>query len=431
MPKYSLILFFTFFIIPLHLSANEVAFPGAEGFGALAKGGKGGTVYDVTTLEDTDTPGSLRWAINQKGPRIIRFQVDGTIQLQQALTIRNPFITIDGQNSTIENNRGITIRDYPINIQTHDVIIRYLRIRLGDYAVMKRVVENNWDRHQSSRDLDCINIHRAQNVIIDHVSAFWCTDELISVTNSQNITIQWSILAEPLGHIKLHPYGNNHAYGANNSASTLSYHHNLFAHFVMRGPQFEANDMDKQNPFDAKFEAVNNIIYAYTKTGSRYRTGFEKPKRDKIDTVTFSYHLIGNVYINHNKTPSEIEAHDAFGSEKNIFAYIQDNIGPHRPNETDPQLSLVFTDIHGKNNLYAPENAPYLKQISQTPLFTSTVPITIQNPQEAYQSILQNVGNTIHRDQHDQRIIQNVKNTAPTRILNSQQQVGGWSTYKP
>ena len=431
MLKYFLTVFFTFFIIPLNLSANEIAFPGAEGFGALAKGGKGGTVYDVTTLEDTDIPGSLRWAINQEGPRIIRFKVDGTIQLQKALTIKHPFITIDGQNTSAENNRGITIRDYPINIQTHDVIIRYLRIRLGDYAVMKRVVENNWDRHQSSNDLDCINIHRSQNVIIDHVSAFWCTDEIISVTNSQNITIQWSILAEPLGHPKLHPYGNNHAYGANNSASTLSYHHNLFAHFVMRGPQFEANDMDKKNPFDAKFEAVNNIIYAYTKTGSRYRTGFEKPNRDKIETVGFYYHIIGNLYINQNPNPSEIEAHDAFGAEKNIFAYIQNNIGPHRTKDTDPQLSLVFTDTHGKDNLYAPQNTPYRNQISQTPLFTSTIPITIQNPQDAYQSILKDVGNTLHRDEHDMRIIQDVKDMAPTRILQSQHQVGGWPTYTP
>lgn len=428
---YNYFIFFTLLITTINLHASEVAFLGAEGFGALAKGGKGGTVYDVTTLEDTETRGSLRWAINQKGPRIIRFKVDGTIQLQKALNITHPFITIDGQNTSVENNRGITIRDYPINIQTHDVIIRYLRIRLGDYAVMKRVVENNWDRHQSSRDLDCINIHRSKNVIIDHVSAFWCTDELISVTNSQNITIQWSILAEPLGNRKLHPYGDNHAYGANNSASTLSYHHNLFAHFVMRGPQFEANDMDKQNPFDAQFEAVNNIIYAYTKTGSRYRTGFEKPKRDKIDTVTFAYHIIGNLYVNHNKEPSEIEAHDAFGAEKNIFAYIQNNTGPHRLKDTDPQLSLVFTDTHGSDNLYAKKNKPYLGQISKTPLFTSTVPITVQSPQDAYQVILKDVGNSIHRDTHDKRIIQDVKNIAPAHILKSQHQVGGWPTYKP
>lgn len=416
---------------PINLFANEIAFPGAEGFGALSQGGKGGIVYEVTTLDDTLEPGSLRWAVNQTGPRIIKFRVSGIIQLKSALTLSTPYLTIDGQDALHNNKQGITIRDYPINIQTHDVIIRYIRVRLGDQAVMQRVVENNWPRHQTSRDLDCINIHRAKNVILDHISASWSADEIISVTNSQNITIQWSILSEPLGHPKLHPYGDNHAYGANNSASTLSYHHNLFAHFVMRGPQFEANDMDKNNPFDAKFEAVNNIIYAYTKTGSRYRTGFEKPHRDKIETVNFYYHFIGNLYINANKNPSEIEAHDAFGSEPNIYAYIKDNIGPHRPNPTDPQLSLVFTDVHGKDNLYAPKNKPYLDQIVQEPLFEPPVPVTIQNPNDAYRDILKSVGCSITRDQHDQRIIQNVKDTAPTSLLKSQQQVGGWPTVSP
>lgn len=423
------VLLFCLYTIPIQ--ANEIAFEGAEGFGALSKGGKSGVVYHVTTLEDSNTPGSLRWAINQTGPRIIRFKVAGTIQLKSALTLSSPFITIDGQDALQNSNEGITIRDYPINIQTHDVIIRYIRIRLGDHAVMKRVNDNNWKRHQSSRDLDCINIHRAQNVIIDHISASWCTDEIISVTNSQNITIQWSILAEPLGHPKLHPYGDNHAYGANNSASTLSYHHNLFAHFVMRGPQFEANDMDKDNPFDAKFEAINNVIYAYTKTGSRYRTGFEKPNRDKIETVHFYYHIIGNRYINADPTPSEIEAHDAFGAEPNIFAYIKDNIGPHRPKHTDPQLSLVFTDTHGKDHLYLSKNKPYLAQISKDPLFSPPVPITIQSPEEAYQDILKDAGCSITRDPHDWRIIQNVKDIAPTRILKSQEQVGGWPTNAP
>ena len=168
-----------------------------------------------------------------------------------------------------------------------------------------------------------------------------------------------------------------------------------------------------------------------TKTGSRYRTGFEKPNRDKIETVGFYYHLIGNLYINQNPEPSEIEAHDAFGAEKNIFAYIQNNIGPHRPNNDAPQLSLVFTDIHGNDNLYAPQNKPYRNQVSDKPLFISTVPITTENPQEAYHAILKDAGCSIHRDVHDQRIIQDVKTIAPARILQSQQQVGGWPTYTP
>jgi hypothetical protein len=92
---------------------------------------------------------------------------------------------------------------------------------------------------------------------------------------------------------------------------------------------------------------------------------------------------------------------------------------------------LVFTDTHGHDNLYDPKNVPYLKQTSETPLFSSTVPITTQSPHDAYQAILKDVGCSMYRDKHDLRIIQDVKNVAPSRILKSQQEVGGWPTYIP
>lgn len=128
--------------------------------------------------------------------------------------------------------------------------------------------------------------------MLDHLSMSWSTDEIVSVTNSENVTVQWSIMSEPIGNPRAHPYGDDHAFAANNSASTLTYHPNLFAHYRFRGPQFEANDMqDNPRAFDANFEAVNNVVYGYTSSGSRYRTGFERD-RDRTREVDFNYHFV-------------------------------------------------------------------------------------------------------------------------------------------
>jgi len=411
------------FLLMALLAPSLYAEHAFEGFGALAKGGAGGPVIQVTTLEDHDKEGSLRWAVSQSGPREVRFQVDGVIRLKKPLRIGNPFITIDGRDA---KTAGITLRDYPVEIEnTHDIVIRNLRVRLGDWAVLKRVDEKGWKRHQGSGGLDCINIDRSENVMIDHVSAFWSTDELISVTNSKNVTVQWCLLAEPISNPKAHPYGDNHAYCANNSASTLTYHHCLFAHYVMRGPQFEANDMDKENPYDANFEAVNNIMFGYTQAGSKYRTGFEKADRDRIESVSFNYHFIGNRYINQNAEAAEIEADDKFGIEKNIRVYWKDNVGSD--GSTDP-LTLAFTDAKGENSIA--KNEAGMRQVSAKPLFQSPVPVTVESVEAAYESILASVGCSHVRDEHDARVIEDVKNRAKARIVKSQADVGGWETWK-
>ena len=109
-------------------SQKQLAFPGAEGFGAYSKGGRGGAVLFVTNLNDSG-PGSLRWAVEQKGPRTIIFKTSGTIVLEKRLDIENPFITIAGQTAPGD---GICLKGETVRIATHDVIVRYLRVRLGD-----------------------------------------------------------------------------------------------------------------------------------------------------------------------------------------------------------------------------------------------------------------------------------------------------------
>lgn len=406
----------------------DLAFEGAEGFGAHADGGRGGTVYTVTNLDDSGE-GSLRWAVERSGPRIVQFAVDGVIRLRSALRIRDPFLTIDGRSALGPGQAGITVRDYPIDVRTHDVILRYFRVRLGDWAVLQRNVRAGRSRPRNSNDLDCVNIHESRDVILDHMSMSWSADEIVSVTNSRNITIQWSILSEPLGDRALHPYGDNHAYCANNSAATLSYHHNLFAHYRFRGPQFEANDMQNSSPrFDARFEAVNNVVYGYTSSGSRYRTGFERSS-DRVTSVDFSYHFIGNRYLHDRSNRSEIQAHTDFGTESNINAYFRGNIGPHRPRDDMDERAVVFTDSGASDPISRDSSAR--ARISDTPLFSSTVPITVQPAEMAMNDVFADAGCSVERDAIDTRVIGDARAVRPARTLSSQADVPeGWPSYR-
>ena len=404
----------------------QVAFEGAEGFGALSEGGRGGEVFTVTNLNDSGA-GSLRWAVERRGRRIVRFDVSGVIRLRSALRINEPNITIDGRGALDAGEAGITIRDYPIDIRTEHVIIRYLRVRLGDWAVLQRNDAQNRARPAGSDDLDCINIHQSRHVILDHMSLGWSADEIVSVTNSRDVTIQWSILHEPLGRRALHPYGDNHAYAANNSAATLTYHHNLFAHYRFRGPQFEANDMQDSNPrFDAKFEAVNNVIYGYTDSGSRYRTGFERDQ-DRVNDVDFSYHFVGNRYVNADRGRSEIHAHAAFGYEDNIHLYVRGNIGPHRLRSDLDEHLLVFTDTGGDDPLRRDDRA--FAQLSAEPLFAPAVPVTLQPADRAREAVLDMAGCDLRRDAIDARVVDDVRQVRPARLQSSQENAGGWDSY--
>jgi len=165
--------------------SNLPAFPGAEGFGATTPGGRGGRVILVTNLDDAG-PGSFRAACDAEGPRIVMFRVAGTIALKKAITVRNPFLTIAGQSAPGE---GICLRDDSFAIATHDVVVRYVRCRLGDV---------------SARESDCIDLlNGAHDCILDHCSATWSIDECLSTSgDNQNCTIQWCLIGEALNQSK-------------------------------------------------------------------------------------------------------------------------------------------------------------------------------------------------------------------------------------
>jgi hypothetical protein len=402
-----------------HTSDGPLAFPCAQGFGARALGGRGGDVYHVTTLADAGA-GSLREGLETASePRTIVFEVAGTIALESSLVIDGSNITIAGQTAPGD---GITLRDHSLELEgARDIIVRYIRLRRGDVTV------RDGSRPTGSSDLDSVSINDSENVIFDHVSVSWSCDELFGIVRNRNVTVQWSLLAEPLGDPELHPYGDDHAFGLNNSANTLSFHHSLVANYVMRGPQFEANDALNAQGYDVQMEAVNNVLFDYQSSGSRYTTGIETDQ-DAASEVAFSFHFINNLYLlSPDRSPSkvpEIHAVTKHGVIDQVKVHVAGNIGPNRPtDDLDPWL-LVYTD--DDDVPVGQADADVLAQLSDVPLFASSVPITKHSAQEAYELVLAHAGMSTKRDAVDLRVVSDVSSRKFGSYLSSQSEVGGW-----
>ncbi|WP_395744304.1 hypothetical protein [Prosthecobacter sp.] len=391
------------------VSAQEHAFPGAAGFGAFAKGGKAGRVIEVTRLDDdlkNPPEGSFRWAVLQKGPRIVKFRVAGTILLRDEVEIREPYITIDGGDAP---GMGVCLRGGSLEFKdTHDIIVRNIRVRLGDETTKRKNREQKLKRPEHSNALDCIGLTRCKDAIIDHVSTSWSCDELFSVVHCQNVTVQWCLLAEPLSNPELHPYGDNHAFCFNSSADTLSVHHCLFARYVMRGPQFEANDMRKGDDYAVQMEAVNNVMFDYERSGSRYTTGIENHK-DEATPKGYAFQFIGNVYLGDPKRPA-IEAVMKHEVHDGVRAFASD------------RTQIKLSDTKGREKLMDAA----LKQIQEAPVFTSTAPIPPQSAEEVLRSVLEKAGCSHARDAVDERVISSVRERKSQPVVHSQEEVGGW-----
>ena len=389
------------------------AFPGAEGFGAYTKGGRGGDVYYVTNLNDSG-PGSLRNGISSAaGPRTIVFAVSGNILLKSILYLNKPNLTIAGQTAPGD---GICLRDYSLNIaNTHDIIVRGLRLRRGD------VVVRATGQPTSSVGLDTVSIDDSSNVIFDHCSLSWSCDEIFGIVQNQNVTVQWCIISEPLGDPLLHPYGASHAYGLNCSATTLSVHHNLVARYVFRGPQFEPNDAVSGQGYENWKEAVNNVLFDYSSSGSRYRSGVEVG----VGNIPFRFHFINNFYIRSSSHPGapEIEVDTQYGSTNTIKVHVKGNIGPSRAYDGEDEWRGVWTE----NDTLIRYAAPGVQsQMSDVPLFTPPVPVTATTASNAYKQVIGLAGYNTVRDAVDTRVISNVVNRVFGSYLHSQSEVGGW-----
>jgi len=406
------------------LLVPPVAFEGAEGFGASSQGGTGGRMLVVDRLDDDPTapsPGSLRWAAQQDGPRIVTFSVSGTIQLQDELVVKSPFLTIDGSTAP---DLGVCIAggSFVCN-DTHDIIVRHVRFRRGDVDVIQKVLAEGRDRPKGSGNLDCVSLNNSKDLIFDHCSLSWCCDELFCVVRCENVTIQWCLMAEPLSNPQIHPYGNDHAFGLNLSANTLSLHHCLLAHYVMRGPQFEANDVRLTQSHDVKMESVNNVLFDYTRSGSRYTTGIEDHP-DEAAGRTFSFQFINNMYINGSRKKPEIAAALRHGVIEPLRVYFAGNIGPLRTSDDLPQTTGVLLDPGSDQIVSAAEDVQH--QISTQKLFSAPHAITTESTSNAYERVLNEAGAGPQRDAVDLRIVDDVRSRKFTGIVKSQADVGGW-----
>jgi len=245
-----------------------LAFPGAEGAGMYATGGRGGKVYHVTTLEDDESNnGSIRWIVQKcKEPRIVVFDVAGTIRLKSNLKINTGDITILGQTAPGD---GICLSDGMFSISASNVIVQYMRFRPGD-----KQLELGTYTADDMDGIDAIGSRAWKDIIIDHCSMSWSQDECASFYVMKNFTLQWSMLYESLRNGS-HGKG-SHGYGGIWGGAPASFHHNLVAHHDSRnmrleGPERYGDSADPDpnakangiNTADRVMDFRNNVIYNF------------------------------------------------------------------------------------------------------------------------------------------------------------------------
>jgi pectate lyase len=362
------------------------AFPGAEGAGSTTPGGRGGRVIYVTNLDDSG-PGSLRVACEAEGPRNVLFQVSGLIALKKPIRITNPYITIAGQTAPGD---GVSLKNFPLMTETHDIIVRHLRSRKGD---------------ETPQEDDALDVgHSSRDVIFDHCSATWSIDEAFSLSgNNGNITLQYCLIGEALRG-STHGKG-NHGFGSLCRANgPVTLHHNLYIHNDGRNPRFGHNY--GKPPFPT-FDFRNNIIYDFGKLASGITQG----------NLRINY--INNIVIPGASTANPRTAPIHIGKPSNVFVYLTGNI--HEQNEqltANNDLFISQTVIDGI------EQARAVKTPFAMP------PVATQPTMEAYETVLAGVGATLPmRDAVDARLVNHVR-TRTGKMIDSQKDVGGWPAYK-
>ncbi|HJY13230.1 MAG TPA: hypothetical protein VJ304_10615, partial [Flavobacterium sp.] len=220
----------------------QLAFPGAEGYGRFAVGGRGGRVVEVTNLDDSG-PGSFRAAVNEgTGPKTIVFNVSGNIKLTDRLVVNNPNITIAGQTAPGE---GITISKAPVGLTGNDGVIRFLKVRIG-----------------SGKTYDGMGLTGANHSIIDHCSISWTIDESFSSRGAHNITLQRTLISEALnvaGHDK-YEVGKMHGFAATIGGDVGSFHHNLLAHNYGRNWSI-GGGLNGDGYYTGRLDIRNNVVY--------------------------------------------------------------------------------------------------------------------------------------------------------------------------
>lgn len=361
------------------------AFPGAEGFGKYTTGGRGGKVLIVRNLDD-DGPGSLRWAVKQKYPRTIVFAVSGTIALRSPLKINYGNCTIAGQSAPGD---GICIRNYNVNVNADNVIIRYMRFRLGD------------EYRQTD---DALTGIRHRQIIIDHCSMSWAVDENASFYDNVNFTMQYCIIAESM-RSSVHPKG-EHGYGGIWGGQGASFHHNLLACNSSRNPRF-CGARYTHAPEKELVDFRNNVIFnwvfnsAYGGEGGNYN-------------ITDNYYKAGPATRNNVRMRILNPADTPYGK-----FYVSGNYVDGYTEVTKDN----WAGVHCANKAAARRDQP-----------AKVTEIPPQRATDAYDEVLEKAGASLHRDAVDERIIAAVRSGVATvgkdGIIDSQKDVGGWPSLR-
>ena len=378
---------------------RALAFPTAEGYGRFASGGRGGRVIEVTNLDDSG-PGSLRAAIEAEGARTIVFRVAGTIALKSKLVIRNPYVTIAGQTAPGD---GICVRGYTFGcFGTHDVIMRYLRIRVGD---------------ESGETMDGTGFASTDHAIYDHCSISWSIDEAVSSRGAKNITLQRCLIGEALNIANHRKYqaGKGHSFAASISGDIGSFHHNLLVHCAGRNWSL-AGGLNRGGKFAGRLDIRNNVVYNW-----QHRTN---------DGGVKALNLVNNLYLP--------------GPTSKVFHLLKPDVG----SPEDPQQYYVAgNSMPGKftaegdnwrDAVQAPAGSE--KQIKLEQPFCESF-VKTHSTSELLENILADVGaNHAGADAVDARLIDEVRHGRTTfqgvrsqlaGIIDSQTDVGGWPELKP
>ncbi len=354
------------------------AFPGAEGFGANAQGGRGGKVIFVENLNDSG-PGSFRAALETRGPRYILFKVAGVIELEKPLECRRPYCTIAGQSAPGD---GICLKNYNFTVRTNDVVVRHLRFRPGDEPAAALREKGK------SFEPDAVTISApSRNVILDHCSASWSTDETCTVSGEgiTGVTVQWCIISESLNKGAHHK--GDHGFGSLiRTNGDVSFHHNLYAHHRTRCPR-PGTYGDGSLLFDFR----NNVIY----DGNGYSAE---------DPVRMNY--VGN-YLRKLNGPAFKVGGDT------TEMYQQGNFQEDAGAKNDDFWQLVKS-VQPRNK----RNEPF-----------EVATVETQPAEAAYEAVLDSAGAILpKRDAIDARIVKQVR-TGTGGLINSQADVGGWPPY--
>lgn len=417
---------------PVQVQETAIAFPGAGGFGMNATGGRGGKIIKVSNLEDSG-PGSLREAINSVGPRIVVFTVSGTITLKSNLSIKNGDLTIAGQTAPGD---GICLRDYPVSVDADNIIIRYMRFRMGDAA---------------KQEGDALGGRFHKNIIVDHCSMSWSTDECVSFYANENTTVQWCLIAESLRN-SVHGKG-AHGYGGIWGGKNASFHHNLLAHHDSRNPRF-GEEAGKAFALTDLVDVRNNVIYNW---GSNSMYGGEAMNINIVNnyfkpgpatTANNGATKQARIYsIDKNKILGT-EVYDTWGK-----FYIAGNYVDGFQNATEDNWTYgVYNQFHGSYTTYAP---PCTDVTGTTVACAYRIPVTegdrtgmklntphninnnvvTHSAETTYLKVLDFSGASLKRDAVDNRIINDVKNKtfmakgsngSSNGIIDTQSDVGGW-----